>query len=129
GQFTILIKCNASGEAVAYYYVPTWKVRKKVNDRGETIKYLFNLTAGESYQKESWVEYPVYAPNDDPSDRLQEILRQTEEYGEQIGFMVTFHTHNVSSEFYGVPSYISGLDDIESDAELQKVEKGNIKDG
>lgn len=128
-SFAIIVKCDGMGNPKHYYHVSITKLRKKVNERGVTTAIMYNPTIGTTYKKNSWTEYPVYSPLTTSEERLQIIANQIEKYGEQLGFISHFHMHNMSSDVYGVPTYVAGLDDIESDVALQATEKSNIKDG
>jgi hypothetical protein len=64
-------------------------------------------------------------------DRISLIQQEIKEYGEQVGdLLVHFNPKEVDNgDIVPMPDCYSGLEDIESDAALQRQEKKNIKKG
>jgi hypothetical protein len=62
---------------------------------------------------------------------LKRIDKQIKDYGEQFGDIVYYFRKGLGlyQDVYSVPSYYSGIDDIESDAGISRLEKRNVNKG
>jgi hypothetical protein len=72
-----------------------------------------------------------FDPKELPQERLKRVSFQIKEYGEQWGDIVYHFKKGVGlyADIYPVPDYYSGIDDIQSDAGISRLEKRNIQKG
>jgi hypothetical protein len=118
---------NNSGEPAIIYPVPTQKLRRL----GRT-KFLYNDLMGEAHRMTREDKYLQAYDKDEPIQaRMARISGQIEKYGEQFGDIIYHFKKGVGlyQDVYPVPDYYSGIDDIESDAGISRLELRNIKKG
>ena len=123
--FALNVLYKLDGTIGSIYVMEFDKLRK--NEDGT---FTFNKTFGEkSYKKSEAVIYPYYNPKVTPDERIDIIRYQIEEFGEQLGEVLYVYFQSPYNEFYPVPDWSAGLDDIKSDGALQKLEHRNITRG
>jgi len=118
---------NNSGMPAVIYPVPTQYLRRK----GRT-RFTYNELMGEpNYRRNEDKYLAVFDPLELPSKRLERIDRQIKSYGEQWGDIVYHFKKGIGlyQDVYSIPDYYSGIDDIESDAGISRLEKRNIQKG
>lgn len=116
-----------SGQPARAYPVSTQKLRRK----GFT-KFVYNELMGEPhYIRRQDKSLCLFNPTETPQERLKRVSWQIKEYGEQWGDIVYHFKKGVGlhADVYPVPGYYSGIDDIESDAGISRLEKRNIQKG
>jgi hypothetical protein len=116
-----------SGEPARIYPVPTQKLRRKGQKQ-----FRFNELMGETgYMRNQDRFLQAFDPKELPAERLKRIAWQIKEYGEQFGDIVYHFKKGVGlyADVYPIPDYYSGIDDIESDAGISRLEKRNIQKG
>ncbi len=116
-----------AGLPARIYPVPTHKLRRK-----GAIRFRYNELMGEAYYQRSKDKYlQEFNPTELPQERLKRVAWQIKEYGEQWGDIVYHFKKGVglNADVYPVPDYYSGIDDIESDAGISRLEKRNIQKG
>jgi hypothetical protein len=116
-----------SGMPARIYPVPTQKLRR----RGIS-KFRYNELMGERQYIRGHDKYlKAFDPKEHPQERLKRVAWQIKEYGEQWGDIVYHFKKGVGlhADIYPVPDYYSGIDDIESDAGISRLEKRNIQKG
>ena len=125
--FVLRILVDMSGNIASIYKVGLKEVRKDVNG---SIRW--NPRMGESDYLKSEDRYlKEFDPYLTPQQRAQAVRTELVECGEQVG---TIFYPFKSKEFdfgdiYPIPDCNSGLEDIQSDASLQRLEKRNITKG
>lgn len=95
-------------------------------------KFIYNELTGETNRLRSKDRYlSAFDPKELPASRIDRIKNQINKYGEQYGDVVYFFKKGVGlyEDIYPVPDYYSGIDDIESDAGISRLEKRNIQKG
>jgi hypothetical protein len=115
------------GNPARFYPVPTQYFR-----RSGRRYFLYNDVMGEeNYRKIDDKYLQIFDRLEAPQSRLARVNNQIEKYGEQFGDVVYHFTKGVGlyQDVYPVPDYYSGIDDIESDAAISRLEKRNIKKG
>lgn len=116
-----------AGNQARIYPVPTQKLRRKGLHR-----FRYNELMGESqYTRSRDIELKEFDPKELPQERLKRVAWQIKEYGEQWGDIVYHFKKGVGlyADVYSIPDYHSGIDDIESDAGISRLEKRNIQKG
>jgi hypothetical protein len=135
-SFRVLI--NNEGGPGAIYPVPTQMLRR-VGRKG----FIYNELIGARNYNSRTNTYTtlhravddrylqVYDPHESPASRLDRRNNQLEKYGEQYGDIIYHFKKGVGlyHDLYPVPDYFSGVDDIESDAGVSRLELRNIKKG
>jgi hypothetical protein len=125
--FVLKVLCDISGNVASIYKVGLKEVRKNTN--GE-IRY--NPRMGEAdYLKGEDKILKEFNPHSTPQERAKQVKNELIQYGEQVG---TIYYPFKAKEFdfgdiYPIPDSNSGLEDIISDASLQRLEKRNITKG
>ena len=118
---------NMQGLPGAIYRVPLKTLRKTMDGR-----WVYNKRKGEKDYKESEnIFLNEYKPGLEPVKRIENIQKEIAEYGQQVGeIFIDFQIKEVhNGDVYPIPDCYSGLEDIESDAALQRLDKRNIKKG
>lgn len=125
--FCLRILTDYSGEIRSIYKVGLKEIRKDVDG---SIRW--NPRMGEAdYRKNEDKTLKEFDPYLTPQQRGEALVAEMAKYGEQMG---TIFYPFISKEFdfgdiYPIPDANSGLEDIQSDASLQRLERRNIKKG
>lgn len=121
------VMMDNEGNAARVYPVQWQQLRRK----GKKI-FIYNPLMGETGVVRSGNrELRVYDPLEPAAERRARMIKQMEEYKEQLGDIV-YHFNKgvgVGYDVYSVPKYYSGIDDLESDAGITRLELRNIKKG
>lgn len=118
---------NNQGLPARAYSVPTQKLR-----RVGSTKFIYNDLMGESNRVQSKDKHlSIFDPLEPPQKRLDRVALQIEKYGEQFGDIVYHFRKGIGlyHDVYSIPDYYSGIEDIESDAGISRLEKRNIQKG
>lgn len=121
------VKYNVQGKPGSVYRMAVKSLRKKDNGN-----WIYNPRMGErNYTKADDIEYRAFNPNISPTERAKIIAEEIKTHGKQLGeILMDFQLKEVDNgDVYPVPDCYSGLEDIESDASLQRQDKRNIKKG
>jgi len=116
-----------AGQPARIYPVPTQKLRRL----GFT-RFVYNELMGEAnYSRAHNKELQEFNPIESPQERLKRVSWQIKNYGEQWGDIVYHFKKGVGLYYdvYPIPHYYAGLDDIDSDAGISRLEKRNIQKG
>lgn len=115
-----------SGNPARWFACPTQQLRKKGDG------FYWNILMGEFNYNRSETKYlHPFNPLDSPQARLERVQKQINSYGEQIGEIVYVFKRGIGryAGVYPIPDYFSGIEDIQSDAAISKLEKRNITKG
>ncbi len=115
-----------SGNPARWFACPTQELRRKGDG------FYWNVLMGEvGYNRGETKYIHPFNPKDTPQARLERIQKQINSYGEQIGEIVYVYKKGIGryAKVYPIPDYFSGIDDIESDAAISRLEKRNITKG
>lgn len=115
------------GSPVRMYPVPTQKLRRKGR-----LQFRYNDLMGEKHYRTNEDKIlRAYDPKESAQERLKRIAWQIEEYGEQWGDIIYHFKKGVglNADVYSLPDYYAGIDDLESDAGISRLEKRNIQKG
>lgn len=124
-SFRVII--DNSGHPARIYPVPTQTLRRKGRAR-----FRYNELMGETnYMRKDDIHLQAFDPKELPVERLKRVAWQIKTYGEQWGDVVYHFKKGVGlhADIYPVPDYYSGIDDLESDAGISRLEKRNIQKG
>lgn len=95
--------------------------------------FLYNEYYGvKNYYRKTDDKYlQFYDPKESSQSRLARVNLQMQKYGEQFGDIVYHFKKGVGlhHDLYPVPDYYAGIDDIQSDAGISRLELRNIKKG
>lgn len=119
------IKYNAVGEPFYTYVLPFESVRK--TDSGE---FYVNekLKEGKDISKDR-IYYSEFDKYEHPSSRLARVKAQIDEYGYQTGDVLYLFAKKAGQKEYPVPGGWSGMEEIEADAALGRLDWRNVKKG
>lgn len=118
---------NNEGSPAAIYPVPCQKLRRFGN-----YTFVYNELMGEpGHRKNEDKVTQAFNPKEKVSDRLKRIDGQIKKYGEQFGDIVYHFRKGVGlyRDVYSVPDFYAGIDDIQSDSGVSRLELRNIKKG
>jgi hypothetical protein len=119
------VKYNAIGEPYYVYALPFENTRK--TDDGQ---FYVNETLSEGKDnKKDRVYYDEYDRYELPSSRLARIRGQIAEYGYQVGDIIYSFAKKAGQYEYPIPGAWAGMEEIESDAALGKLDWRNVKKG
>lgn len=124
-SFRVLM--NNEGKPARAYPVQWQQLRRKGKKN-----FVYNPLMGEYGMLRSGNrEARIYDPLEDPKERRERMLQQIDSYGEQFGDIVYWFNKGVGVgyDIYSVPKYHAGIDDLESDAGVTRLELRNIKKG
>lgn len=122
--FAVRVLYNNAGKPAEFYKVPIARLRAATN--------------GGFYYKDDWekgkseeIFIHAFNPSLDLEKRTQQIESDLEKYDRQIGEILYFHQPSEAdvSGRYPSPPWIAGLEDVESDAAIQRLDRRNIKKG
>lgn len=125
--FFLNIIYDIDGNRVSVYHIKAEKFRPMEDGR-----WRFNERMGEKLYKQSEdIYYHPYEPDLSIPERRNRIANDIKNYGKQLGDILMVNTPGAGflKDVYPIPGYYAGLEDIESDASLQTLEKRNIKKG
>jgi hypothetical protein len=121
----LVIKYNVFGEPAHVYAMPFELFRK--TDDG-MFYYNPKLAIGRDEKKDRIV-YQQFKSNEAPSDRIRRIQEQVQLHGEQIGDVYYIFSKRAGQKEYPVPSACAGMEEIEADAALGRLDWRNVKKG
>lgn len=125
--YALRVLYRADGNTGSVYKISLRHLRAMEDGR-----FRYNWRMGEKGYKEAEdVYFRPYTSNVSPSERLKIISDEIKTHGEQLGeIMLVFQPKEIQwGDIYPIPDCYSGLDDIQSDAALQRQDKRNIKKG
>lgn len=118
---------DLEGNVISVYHLKAEKFRPMEDGR-----WRFNERMGEKLYKQSEdIYYHPFEPDLSIPERRRRISNDIKTYGKQLGdiYMVNTPGAGFLKDIYPIPGYYAGIEDIESDASLQTLEKRNIKKG
>lgn len=125
--FALRVIYRADGQVGAVYKIPIKNLRARQDGM-----WRYNWRMGEKgYKKTEDVIYRPFTPNVPQPERAKIIAQEISQHKEQLGeIMVVFQPKEIQfGDIYPIPDCYSGLDDIQTDAALQRQDKRNVKKG
>ena len=122
---SLCVKYNAVGDPYYLYALPFESTRKTddgqfyVND---------DLQSGKD-NKANRIYYDEFDRYELPSSRLERVRVQIAEYGYQTGDIIYLFAKKAGQKEYPIPGAWAGMEEIESDAALGKLDWRNVKKG
>lgn len=124
---TARVLYDNSGNPARIYSVPWQTLRRIGND-----SFVYNPLMGDKDRRTNEDKYlRRFKIKEPPAERLDRMARQMRKYGEQFGDIVYYFNPGVGRYYdvYSVPKYYSGIEDIESDIGVTKLERKNVLKG
>jgi len=119
------VKYNTQGEPKRGYAIPLELTRKGTD--GE-LYVNEKLVEGKDINKDR-VYYQEFNPKETPESRMARVAKQIEEHGKQIGDLVYSFGKKAGQKEYPIPTAWAGMEEIESDAALGRLDLRNVKRG
>jgi hypothetical protein len=119
------VKFNSMGEPYYIYTLPFESTRK--TDDGQF--YINEKLQDGSDVKKDRIYFDEFDRYELPSSRLARIRCQIEEYGYQTGDVIYLFAKKAGQSEYPIPGAWSGMEEIEADAALGKLDWRNVKKG
>lgn len=94
--------------------------------------FIYNELMGEvGYRRRDDKYLQAFDPAESVQKRIERMQSQISNYGDQYGDVIYHFKKGVGryQDVYPIPGYYSGIDDIESDAGVSRLEKRNIQKG
>ena len=116
-----------SGNPARFYPLPWQTLRRLGQD-----SFVYNPLMGTRDRRTNEDKYlRRYKQGESQADRLARMNRQMSKYGEQFGDILYYFNPGVGMfyDVYSVPKYYSGIEDIESDIGVTRLERKNILGG
>lgn len=123
--FRVLYALN--GLPGSIYRIPIKTLRRMTDG-----SWCYNALRGEKgYKENENIYFRNYTPNVNPLERVRIINDEISKHGEQLGeIWCDFQLKEVhNGDIYPIPDCYSGIEDIRSDASLQRQDERNIKKG
>lgn len=121
----LAVKYNTTGQPEHVFAVPFELVRKDAEGQ-----YYMNEGLAENKDvKKDRVYYGAFDPNEAPSSRMQRVSAQIEEYKYQVGDILYMYGKKSGQKHYPIPVVWAGMEEIESDAALARLDWRNVKKG
>lgn len=124
---TFRVLYDNSGNPARIYAIPAQTLRRL----GEN-SFVYNPLLGYPHRMTPQDKYlQAFNPAEPVQDRIKRISAQISKYGEQFGDIVYHFRKGIGlyQDVYSVPGYYSGIEDVESDAGISKLERRNIQKG
>ena len=114
------------GEIYRVYNMPVDKV-----ERSATGKFLYNRTKNtDTYDRNEDEYFKEFNPLATPAQRLAQLQEELKiNKGVQKGTLVYVFNESLGQPYYSIPPAYSGIEDIETDAQLSKFELENLLNG
>ena len=125
--FFLNVLYDLSGIVISVYHIKAEKLRPMEDGR-----WRFNERMGEKlYRQTDDIYFFPFQPDLPISERRARQREEIKKYGRQLGDILMVSTPGAGylKDIFPIPGYYSGIEDIESDAALQNLEKRNIKKG
>ncbi len=124
---TFRVLYTNEGTPARIYALPAQTLRRS----GEKA-FIYNPLMGYPHRVITQDRYlQAFDPTEPPANRKDRISKQITKYREQFGDVVYHFKKGVGlyQDVYSVPGYYSGIEDIESDSGISKLERRNIQKG
>lgn len=121
----INVKYNSIGEPYYVYSLPFENIRR--TDDGQF--YVNDKLQEGTDNKKDRIYYYEFDRYELPSSRLARVREQIEEYGYQVGDIIYLFPKKAGQKEYPIPTAWAGMEEIESDAALGKLDWRNVKKG
>ena len=125
--FALRLYFNLEGNIAKIYSLPIPSLRRK--DKGH---FLYNPSLGESNRNTAEDEIiREFDPTLDPKERKALIAEEIRKHEEQLGEVYYCYRKKLGRnyQYYPVPDFFSGFDDIISDGKISELELRNIVNG
>jgi hypothetical protein len=125
--FALRVLYRADGSVGSVYKVGLRHLRAMEDGR-----WRYNWRMGErGYKEAEDIYFRSFTPNVQPGERAKIIAEEIAQHKEQLGeIMVVFQPKEIQfGDIYPIPDCYSGLEDIQTDAALQRQDKRNVKKG
>ena len=119
------VKYNAAGEPFYVYVLPFENVRK--TDDGQF--YLNEKLSEGTDPKTERIYFDEFDRYETPESRMRRVRAQIAEYGYQTGDIVYLFAKKAGQKNYPIPVAWAGMEDIEADAALSRLDWRNVKKG
>ena len=107
---------NRAGDRIAeIYHIPANKVRSGKLDEEDNIN--------EYYYSSDWKQPRKFKP------KAYRAFNMEDNKGDNASQILYIKTYNPETDYYGLPSYVSALNDIELDARISRFHNANISNG
>jgi hypothetical protein len=107
---------NRSGDRIVeVYHIPANKVRSGKLDEEDNIN--------EYYYSSDWKQPRKFKP------KAYRAFNMEDNKGDNASQILYIKTYNPETDYYGLPSYVSALNDIELDARISRFHNANISNG
>jgi len=116
GARVINVIWNRAGDRIAeIYHIPANKVRSgKLDDEDNIHEYFYSS---------DWKQPRKYKP------KAYRAFNMEDNKGDNASQLLYLKTYNPETDYYGLPSYVSALNDIELDARISRFHNANISNG
>ena len=116
GAYTFNVIWNRAGDRIAeIYHIPANKIRSgKMNEMDQVDHYWFS-SDWSNLHKHKPVRYPAFNMEENTGDNASQIYY--------------VKSYNPETDYYGLPSYIAALNDVELDARISVFHNSNISSG
>lgn len=121
----LCVKYNASGEPYYVYSLPFENIRK--TDDGQF--YVNEQLSEGKDDKKNRIYYEEYDRYETNESRLRRVKAQIEEYGYQTGDIIYLFAKKAGQKEYPIPGAYAGMEEIEADAALGRLDWRNVKKG
>jgi hypothetical protein len=125
GGVPLNVKYNSVGDPFYVYSLPFENIRK--TDDGQF--YVNEDLAEGKDVKKNRIYYEEFNRFETPESRLRRVRQQIEEYGFQTGDIVYLFAKKAGQKEYPIPGAFAGIEEIEADAALGKLDWRNVKKG
>lgn len=116
GAYALNIIWNRAGDRIAeIYHLPANKVRSGKLDEEDNIN--------EYYYSSDWKQPRKYKP------KAYKAFDMADNKGDNASQIYYVKSYNPETDYYGLPSYVSALNDIELDARVSRFHNANISNG
>jgi len=116
GAYTLNVIWSRDGERISeIYHIPANKIRAAKMDDWDNINHYWYSSDWAKPNKYKPMEYKAFDMNEKTADAASQIYY--------------VKGYNPETDYYGLPSYISALNDIELDARISKFHNANISQG
>lgn len=116
---------NNAGEPVRIYPLSFQTLRRHGNNTFE-----YNPLMGERAKARSDTRFTkAFNAKESLDTRRERVNKQIKQYGEQFGDILYYFNKGAGTyyDIYPIPKYYSGIDDIDSDAAITRLELSNLK--
>jgi len=125
---TIRVIYNAAGLPARFYLLPIQNIRRRYDGNFVYGEDLGDPQGYKMFTNRKREIIPPYNKNASPQEIRQQIAEQTARYGRQVGSLLYVFIPGIglNYQYYPVPKWTSGLNDINADAGLSLHEESQV---